>query len=127
VGSSARINAGLHDCRAGNRNALALPTRELIRAMTGAVLKAIVPQRVGDAFSALGRRDTRQNHRQGDVFGGGQAGYQMKTLEDEADALTAYACLFLGRKRGDVAPLEPVGAGIRTVEQAEQIEQGRLA
>ena len=51
----------------------------------------------------------------------------MKTLEDEADTLTAYPCLFIGRKRGDIAPFQAVGAGVRPIEQTEQVEQRRLA
>jgi hypothetical protein len=118
---------GLHDRRAGDRDALALPTRELVRAMVGAVLQSIVPQRAGDACAALCRRDAGENHRQGDVLGGGQARHQMKTLEDEADALAAHACLFVCRQGGDVAACETVDAGIGAVEQAEQVEQRRLA
>ena len=76
---------------------------------------------------ALHRIDTGQRHRQGDVFGSSESWHQMKTLEDEADAFAAYARLFFRRQGGYVAPFQVIGAGIRMVEQAEQIEQGRLA
>ena len=95
--------------------------------MVGAVGQAVVLECLyhpGDAFL---RRDAGQRHRQRNVFGGGEARYQMKTLEDEADTLTAYPCLFIGRKRGDIAPFQAVGAGVRPIEQTEQVEQRRLA
>ena len=117
----------LHDGGARDRHPLALAAGELVRPVPGAVGDAVVVQRLRDARGALLRRDAGQHHRQGDVLGGGQARHQVETLEHEADALAAHARLLLRRQRGHVAPLEPVGAGIGPVEQAEDVEQGRLA
>jgi hypothetical protein len=117
----------LHDRGAGDGHALALPAGELVRAMVGAVLQAVVAQRLRHPLGTLRRRDAGERHRQGDVLGGGQARHQMEALEDETDALAAYPRLLFGRKRGDVAALEAVGAGIGAVEQAEQVEQRRFA
>ena len=117
----------LHDRGAGDGDALALAAGELVRTVSGAVGEAVVMQRALDAPLALGRRDAGEDHRQGDVLGRGQARHQVEALEDEADALAAHARLLDRRERRHVAPFEPVGAGVGAVEQAEQVEQRRLA
>ena len=80
-----------------------------------------------DPRRALRRRDAGQHHRQRDVLGRRQPRHQVEALEDEADALAAHARLLGGRQRRDVAPFEQVGAGVGRVEQAEHVEQRRLA
>ena len=53
MGSSARISAGRHDGGAGNGHALALAAREFIGPVVGAVLQAVVAQRLRDTPRAL--------------------------------------------------------------------------
>ena len=117
----------LHDRGAGDGDALALAAGKLVRAVAGAVAQTVVLERLVHADRALCGVDAGQRHRQRDVFGGGEARHEVKALENEADALAAHACLFFRRQGRDVAPLQPVGAGVRTVEQAEQVEQRRFA
>jgi hypothetical protein len=113
----------LHDRCAGDGHALALSARELVRAVVGAVFEAVVAQGPRHALGALGGRDAGENHRQGDVLGGGQAWHQVEALEDETDALAAYPRLLFRREGGNVAALQMVGAGVGPVEQAEEVEQ----
>jgi len=64
--------------------------------VVGTVFQAETGERLGDTGIALLDRNAGQRHRQGNVFGGGQPRHQVKTLEDEADALAAHARLLVG-------------------------------
>ncbi len=50
----------------------------------------------------------------------------MKALEHEADPLAADLRLFVGGKCGDVATFQAVVPRVGSIQQAQQIEEGRL-
>ena len=87
VGSSAKIDVGLADERAGDRDALLLAARELRGAVAGALAEPDALERVADD----GARQPRagEPRRQRDVLLGGQRAEQVERLEDEADLLAA--------------------------------------
>ncbi|MNO91701.1 hypothetical protein D3C76_832530 [compost metagenome] len=76
---------------------------------------------------AFGGRHAGQQHGQFDVVQGGEARDQVEGLEHEADAFAA--------QRGAAGFVEPGGgfaaqpefAGIGRIQQAEDVQQGRLA
>ena len=117
----------LHDGGARDGHALALAAGQLVGAVIGAVLQPVVVQRLRNPAVALGRRDAGQHHRQGDVLRRGQPRHEVKALEHEADAGAADVRLFDAGQRGDIAAFQAVGAGGRAVEQADQVQQRRLA
>ncbi len=84
--------------------------------------------RAARAARRSARVDAGEDHRQLDVARRVQARHEVEGLEDEAERARAGA----GRARlsaeaRDLAALEPVGAGGRPVEAADEVEQRRLA
>jgi membrane peptidoglycan carboxypeptidase len=80
----------------------------------------------GDRF-ALAARDALVDQGHGDVLGRRAVGHEVEGLEDEPDLLGAQLGAPGLLHRSGVVAVEVVVAGRRSVEQAQQVEHGRLA
>src|SRR3990167_1551178 len=117
----------LHDHGTGDGDALTLAAGQLRRAMPNPVTEVQPLHQARAAALALGRLDTGQEHRQFDILQGGQARDQVVGLEHETDMAAAqFGPADLVQARGGFI-VQPVLAAVRRIEQAEDIQQGRLA
>src|SRR5690606_4033319 len=115
------------DHRAGDRDALPLPAREDSGMEVDAVREPDPVERREGALAPLVPRDARVEGREQDVVEHGAPVEQVERLEDEADRLpTQHRALVLARRDGRDAVHEVLPGG-GSVEQPEQVQQGRLA
>src|SRR6185312_11080802 len=106
-------------------DALLLAARELRGQVIGAVGEAdAIEQRVR---ARAGVARAAQLERDGDVFGGGERGDQLKGLEHESNFLTAELRARVLGQRAELGAVEDDGPGGGRVEAGEQAEQRRLA
>ena len=128
VGSSARMTFGLGDQRARDRDALLLAARELARQVLGPVGEPDALEILGGERVALPARHALVVERQRDVLDRGLEGDQVEGLEDEADEPAAQDRRPWSRRgRCTQLPVEAVLALVVVVEEAEDVEQRRLA
>ncbi len=118
---------GARDQRPGDGDTLLLAAGELRRQVLGAIGEADLLEVDRGALVALPARDALVVERQRDVLGRGLERDQVERLEDEADVLAAVLRRpGLGEAaHGDA--VEGVLAVVETVEEAENVHQGRLA
>ena len=120
----------LIDEAAGDGDALLLAAGELVGHVVGAIGEADNLQAVHGAFANLVGRGfavAAVEHGEFDVFEGGGAREEVKTLEDEAQLLVAEIGQFVAVESVDVDAVEQVGAFGLPVEAAEHVHEGRLA
>jgi putative ABC transport system permease protein len=115
----------LVDKRARDRNALALPAGELLRAMLRPIAESDLLEQGQRASSALAAGNAGSDQRHFDVCASGEHRQEQVVLEDEAHELAAVL--------GDVA-LAPHRAGVDQylaliggLKPADQVQQGALA
>ena len=123
---------GQHDARLGDEracdsNALLLSARELAGVVTETIAKPNALERLSRTAGALRSGDTRVDERQLHVGLRGCPREQVERLEDESDALVAYGGEFVGHHRRDFLALDLDTAGGRSVEQADDVHERRLA
>jgi hypothetical protein len=117
---------GVVDERACDREALLLPARELVRQRGG---DRPQPEGVDQLAAAHGGRRVRAAHAPGQqhVRFARELGEEVEELEDEADVAPAQRRQRRLGRAGHGAAGDLDGAGFRSVEPAEQVQQGRLA
>ena len=84
-------------------------------------------QPLAGAPAALARRQARVEQGQLDVFQRAGARQEIEHLEHEPDLRVPHAGQLVAPEAGDVTAVEPVAAGGRGVEAAEQVHERRLA
>src|SRR5262245_56110504 len=113
------------DQRARDRDALPLPAGQLAGPVRAALRKPHAFERLAGAAVALAGADARVHERHLDIRERGLPREQREGLEDESDLPVAHVReLELGELRNEAAA-EPVPAGIRRVEAAEQVHERR--
>ena len=119
---------GFADQGAGHGDALLLAAGELLGHVFGAVGEADALEHLGDAAFALGGGDLAVDQSHLDVLGDVEVVDEVEALEDEADADVAAddGELVLG-VAGHVLAEKHVGARGRLVDEAQHVEQRRLA
>ena len=80
-----------------------------------------------DAFRAARGRDAEQAQGEFNILGGGERGKQVEELEHRADALATEPSQILRIQRINALAEDADGAGIRTINTPEAVEQGGLA
>lgn len=112
---------------AGDGDALALPARQLARALRGLVREPHERQQQFDALPPLARVRPSQPQRHAHIFGSREDGNESERLEDEADALPAQ------REEGvltlvpQMQPVDGDASAVRLVQTTDDVEQGGLA
>src|SRR2546425_10957429 len=81
------------------------------------------PATVGGLRAAALRVEQRQFH----VLEGCRPRQEVEALKNESNLLVADRGQLIVRQTGDVAAVQLIGAGGRTIEAAEDMHQGRLA
>src|SRR5690606_2851561 len=110
-----------------DRDTLALAARQLVRSMTRTALEAQALEQLLHTGAPYLRRDSRQNQGQLDILERGQPWNQVERLEDEADLARPRPCQLVVVQRSGLAAIQQVGTGGGPVEQAEHVQQRRLA
>ena len=118
---------GVADQRPGDRHALHLAARKLTGVVVGAVFEADGRERRASAPQALGAAHAAVDERRGHVLEGARARQQVVELKDEPEELVAQTGASGVVQVADVVAGEQVGARVGAVEQAEHVQQGRLA
>src|SRR5665213_2596658 len=95
--------------------------------MTGAVHETDALQRCRDPAAALRATHAAVEERDFDILGNIEIVDQVEALEDEADVPAAQAREFLLTQFRDLLAKERIAAAVGIVEQAEDVEQRRLA
>jgi hypothetical protein len=116
-------DGGRVDQGAGDGNALALTTGELVGLVVHARLEADVGERLLGALDALGRRSAVVDEGQLDVVEGCGAGQQVEGLEDEANLLVADAGELVVVEFADELAVEPVLAFRGSVEASDEVHE----
>src|SRR6202011_1826015 len=114
---------GVRNERARNGDALLLPTRKLMRQVLGPGRNANALEGSTHAPPALTARDPAVQQRHLHVFRYVEIVDEVEALEDEANARAPQDGELALRIPGHVFSKEPVRAPIRTVEQAEYVQQ----
>ena len=137
VGARARVevagrlvgedHGGPGDERAGDRDALALAAGELRGVVVRAVGEADAGERLLRALDALLALHPGVDERRGDVLERGLAGHEVEALEDEADGAVAQQREPVVVEGVGVDAGEEILPGGGPVEQAEDVQQRRLA
>jgi hypothetical protein len=118
---------GRVDERAGDCDALLLPTRQLVRAVLGARRQADELERGLRALAAFTGTHPGVQHRQLDVRPRRHARDQVERLEDEADRPVPHDRQRALRQRRDIDAVEQVRPLRRDVQAAEDVHHRRLA
>ena len=114
------------DQRAGDGDALALPSRELRGIGALLVREAHHLQRFTGAAGALGSGDARDFQREGDIVERGRVRKEIELLENHADG-TARRAQLRPAERAHHASVHPHLARARLLEQVDQAHQRRFA
>ena len=117
----------LIDHRPGDGHPLALAAGEFVRFMMPSVAKPEGLDQTGAALVPFPARNPGQQQGQLDVLLGGEPRDEMEKLEDEADLAAAGGGQLVVVEAGDILAFEEIGAAVRGVEQADDVEQGRFA
>ena len=112
---------------AGDGDALLLAAGELRGHVLHAGGEPDQLQGLGDALVALRRLHAPIAQRDIDIVVDVEVGYEVEALEDEADLLVAHARARIVREAGHVLAVELVSAGVEGLEEAGDVEEGRLA
>ena len=117
----------IHDGRAGESDTLALAARELLRQVGLALAEADRIEGGVDLLPPFAARHVGEDHRQLDVLGRRQAPHEVERLKDETDVVAPDLRQLGCAQLADAAAVQPVAAGGRAVETADDVEQRRLA
>jgi hypothetical protein len=119
--------ARLHHDAAADGDPLPFAAGELARQVVGALVDAEFLQDLFHLALAGFRRDPGQHQRQFDVLPCREPRDQVVGLEHEPDLVAPQPGALVLVQRHGVDPVEQVDAVVRSVEQAQHVEQGRLA
>src|SRR5262249_53388438 len=118
---------GIRDNRTGNGDALLLSSRHLARIVSASVSDVDDLQGCLDVTAALPRAQPGEQKRQLDVLGRREHRHQVIELKNEADVGGSPTSKLALPEDVDPRTLDVDLARIRSIDTAEQIEQGGLA
>src|SRR5437016_10033757 len=120
-------DGGLVHEGAGDRDALALPARQLVGPVVHPVAQPDAGERPGGLLAPLARRLPRVDQRQLHVVERRRTRQQVEGLEDESDLLVADAGQLVIGQIAHLLPVQPVFARRGCVQAADQVHERRLA
>src|SRR5438105_1976035 len=126
VGSSARMTAGSLTSARAMATRCCWPPDSWLGWWCSRSARPTAPSRARPR-ATLARRDSAVEERQLDVLERARPGEQVEHLEHEADLRVAHVGQLVAREARDVLAVEPVAAGRRAIEAAEQVHEGGLA
>ena len=126
VGSSASTILGVSHERAGDRNALPLPARELVGPVFCPRREPDPLQHGACAAPDFRARNAAIDQRESDVLPRVEARQQMERLEHETDARVARSGDVVVGHRADLAALQHVASPRRAVQESDDVHEGRL-